>query len=126
MIEFERNEIIKNFENPLILNKGYFNNHRRALYTGGAKKGVVFSEHHKKAISSSLKGKTRSKDAIEKARQSLLKTLREKGRKPVDAEVRKLMSEKRKGCHHWTDGKVDKYQKECPGEGWVLGRPKKK
>ena len=34
-------------------------------------------------------------------------------------------SKARKGCHWWNDGQFEKYDKECPGDGWVRGRIRK-
>ena len=42
------------------------------------------------------------------------------------AEVRKKMSEKRIGQKFWNNSASNKRSKECPGEGWVRGRLKRK
>jgi hypothetical protein len=42
--------------------------------------------------------------------------------KIVSEETRKKQSEKHKGTRWWNNGVINKKVKNCPGDGWVLGR----
>lgn len=43
----------------------------------------------------------------------------------ISEDTRKKLSLKFKGFHHWTNGVVNKWAEECPGEGWYLGMKKR-
>jgi len=40
----------------------------------------------------------------------------------VSEETRKKQSESKKGIRWWNNGTINKLVKECPGDGWVLGK----
>jgi hypothetical protein len=84
-------------------NKGQFIKNHEPLYHGGAKKGVKFSEHHKKQISLSLTGKKVSNETKEKQRQAKL------GKK-LSIQHRKNISKSNVGkkCHFWRGGLTKK------------------
>ena len=44
--------------------------------------------------------------------------------KIVSDETRKKQSKNKKGRKWWNDGEKTKMSYECPGEGWVQGRPR--
>lgn len=83
--------------------------------------GRKHSEETRKKISEALKGRVFS----EEHRKHIGET--SKGRHwKLTEENKKNMSEAqrgtRKGWHFYNNGEINKFSKECPGEGWVLGR----
>lgn len=58
----------------------------------------------------------KSKEFAEKSRQNMLG-------KPKSEEARAKMSAARKGRSWWNNGESTRLAYECPGEGWVKGRP---
>ena len=87
--------------------------------------GKTASEATRKKLSESLnghigywKGKTQSKDAVEK------RASKNRGKKR-SMETRQKMSESQKGLRWFTNGKINSYSRECP-EGFWAGMTRKK
>ena len=96
------------------LNKGktLTEEHRKKL--SEAHKGKSLTEEHRKKIAEGLKGKTFTKERIEK-----LKAAASSKRQ----DVREKISEANKNRKWWNDGCGNlKFVRECPGDGWSLGR----
>jgi hypothetical protein len=91
--------------------------------------GKSTSEETRKKQSAAMKGKNNhfyGKSHSEEVRKKL--SVVNKGKSPSE-ETRKKQSEKKKGENHpnygkkwWNNGMQNKCSKECPGDGWVLGR----
>jgi hypothetical protein len=78
-------------------------------------KGKPKSEEHKLKMSAAAKGRPKSEEQKLKQSQSM------KGR--LHTEEHKLkVSETLIGQRWWSKGNISKKSKECPGEGWILGR----
>ena len=78
-------------------------------------KGKPKSEEHKLKMSAAAKGRPKSEEQKLKQSQSM------KGR--LHTEEHKLkVAETLIGQRWWSKGNISKKSKECPGEGWVLGR----
>lgn len=60
-------------------------------------------------------GKHLTKEQIEKMRIAFKKAVQ-------TPEFKQKQSALHKGCHWWNNGVEQRYQKECPGEGWINGR----
>jgi len=69
------------------------------------KKGVFLSEEHRRKISDGVKGKTHSEEHRRK-----------------NSEARKGELNPSFGKRWWNDGNNTKFMRECPGDGWKLGR----
>lgn len=41
---------------------------------------------------------------------------------PLYEQTKQKISNSRKGSRHWTNGVLTKLSKDCPGEGWYIGR----
>ena len=85
------------------------------------RKGRKVSEETKCKMSEAHKGKKLSEEHRRKMSEAKKGNTINKGRK-VSEETKCKMSEARKGKKWWNDGKVNKYEKACPGPGWVQGR----
>lgn len=92
-------------------------------------KGRHFSEEHKKKISEARLGQT----LTEETRKKLSEAQRGKNGywlgKPRSEETKNKLREANLGekshwfgTHWWTNGKINKQSRECPGEGFVKGR----
>ena len=78
-------------------------------------KGKPKSEEHKLKMSAAAKGRPKSEEQKLKQSQSM------KGR--LHTEEHKLkVAETLIGQRWWSKGNISKKSKECPGEGWILGR----
>jgi len=107
-----------------------------------ASKGKKLSEATKKKISISIKNsekrkKTIASDEYRKNMSHSVKNSEKFNRWFKDPELKaqrfndnfkekisKIVSESNKGKHWWTKDNVNKFQKECPDEGWISGRSK--
>ena len=88
----------------------------------GRKRGSMPQEMKDK-ISKSKKGKKLTKEQIEKRKQTMYRGEKHhnfgKQRSPETIEKIKKSFE---GRVWWNNGQSHKYNVECPGEGWILGR----
>ena len=83
-------------------------------------KGRTLSEEHKRKMSVSHTGKSFSEEHKRKMSEV------QKGR-TFSEEHRKKISEAKKGKRWWNDGCGNrKFEVECPGKNWVLGKSIKK
>lgn len=85
--------------------------------------GKFPSEDHRNKIRESKLGKPRS----EETKRKISETFKLKSISPSD-ETRKKISERVKGENNpqygkkcWNNGIENKFSKECPGDGWVIG-----
>lgn len=97
--------------------------------------GLVHSEESRKQMSKMKKGKSQTEESNKKRSESLkgIKRSEETRKKFSKAKKGKTPDEKTKirqievikGSKWWNDGNGNtKMSKECPGEGWILGRGK--
>ena len=97
--------------------------------------GLVQSEESRKQMSKMKKGKSQTEESNKKRSESLkgIKRSEETRKKFSKAKKGKTPDEKTKirqievikGSKWWNDGNGNtKMSKECPGEGWILGRGK--
>ena len=94
-------------------------------------RGKHHSEETRKKISKSHIGKRHSEETKKKLSMARIgKSSWNKG-KPMSEETRKKISISHSGekspvfgTHWWNNGIVSKQKRECPGEGWVIGRLK--
>jgi hypothetical protein len=85
--------------------------------------GKSHSEETKRKMSEKRKGK-KPYNMTEESRRKMSEV---KKNKPLSQEHKRNMSEAKKGGRWWNDGCGNvKFNKECPGEGWILGRGKRK
>lgn len=120
----------------------HFANKAKQTSTGFDTEGVAKSKEHRRKISMSNKGKTRSEEAKQKYREAFLnKPISEETKKKMSAaktgkkhplfgktrskEFIRKVSEHRKSCKWWNNGKCNTITKECPGPEWKPGRIKK-
>jgi len=89
--DFEQQLIFENWDNPLLLNKNCHYGKRRFK----AKRGIIFSESHRAAISKANKGKIRSVDTLQKLSIS---------HRNQSKETRSKISESLKGRKPWNYG----------------------
>ena len=84
--------------------------------------GKFHSEETKRKMSEKRKGK-KPYVMTEETRRKMSEV---KKNKPLSREHKRNMSEERKGKRWWNNrcGNT-KFSKECPGEGWILGRGKR-
>ena len=87
---------------------GYIHSEERKIKISKSKEGVLrkpFSEKTRKNMSEAKKGNTNKLGKTE------------------SDETKRKKSEAKKGRRWWNDGKGNtKFMKECPGDGWKLGR----
>lgn len=69
----------------------------------------------------------------DETRHKMRESAKKRIRYPTSEETKRKLSDLRKGennpaygRHWWNNGIEQKYQKECPGEGWVKGRIRRK
>lgn len=107
-------------DNPLnndIKNLKYITAKRHLSITN---KGRHRTAETRKKISNSLTGKCKG---VHKSEESKKRMSAAKIGHKVSEKTKKKLSNANKGCHFWhKEGEKDRYCKECPGEGWALGR----
>ena len=89
-----------------------------------ANKGNKYSEEMRKQMSIRNKGQIPWNKGIPRTEVEKEK-IRKAIRPPVTAQARQKISVANKGRHHWTNGKLNKFCKECP-EGFWPGCTRKK
>lgn len=93
----------------------------------GVYKTKPATEERKQKISAALKGRTGTnlgKKFTQEHKDRISKALIGKPSHKQNEETRKLIGAASKGRTFWNDGISTKFQKECPGEGWVKGKIK--
>jgi hypothetical protein len=92
-----------------------------------AMKGRTISEQHKRKMSESLKGRTFSEESRRKLSAAKKGEKNNNYGKTFSEEHKRKMSEAKKGRKWWNDGCGNStLVRECPGDGWVLGRGSRK
>ena len=87
--------------------------------------GKSHSEGTKRKQSEAIKGKNHPLYGKSHSEETKRKQSEAKKGKTHSQETRRKVSEAKKGNKWWNDGKGNtKLSKECPEEGWVLGRKK--
>ena len=109
----DENKLNNSLSNLMYLTKS---EHRR-LHN----EGKPLSAEHKAKMSAALKGRTppnKGKHILEETRLKMSESQKGKHR---SEETRKKMAESKKGKYWWNNGKIKRFSKECPGEGWIKG-----
>lgn len=119
MMSFVGKYTSKDYQKMKMLNSDIFkNNHERSRKISESLKGKIVSDDAKKNMSIARKNS-------QKVKEHILKMNAARRGVTTSDKQKKVVSERTLGTKFWNNGVICKRSKECPGEGYILGRLRK-